>query len=164
MAVLNRVFLLLGSNIEPRIKYLEDAKKLIGENIGAIKMSSRYYESKALGFTSETNFVNQVLELEIDLSATETLLRSLEVETKLGRIRVGKGYSSRTIDIDILYYNYLQLDIDKLIIPHPRLHKRRFTLMPLVEIAPDFIHPVFNKTNSELLHLCEDNSVVKVCF
>jgi len=162
MNCLNKVFLLLGSNINPRIKYLENAEKLIDENIGNIIKLSNIYESKALGFESDVNFINRVLEVSTNLSANHVLGKIFEIESKLGRKRAAFGYSSRTIDIDILYYNDLILDDDKLTIPHPRLHERRFTLIPLVEMAPDFNHPVFNMVNQQLLDHCSDDSVVNV--
>ena len=162
MAISNKVFLLLGSNINPRIKYLKNAEKLIGENIGNITKLSKIYESKSLGFNSDIDFINRVIEVSTDLSAIHVLEMSLEIESKLGRKRDAFGYSSRTIDIDILYYNDLIFEDDKLTIPHPRLHERRFTLIPLVEMAPDFNHPVFNMVNQQLLNHCLDNSVVNV--
>lgn len=85
----------------------------------------------------------------------------MEIETDLGRIRQSKNYASRTMDIDILFYNEEIVRTQNLVIPHERLHLRRFTLEPLVEIAPDFIHPVIKKSLSLLLKECEDNSEVK---
>jgi 2-amino-4-hydroxy-6-hydroxymethyldihydropteridine diphosphokinase len=84
----------------------------------------------------------------------------LDIEKELGRERQYEGYSSRTIDIDILYYNENIFNLDHLVIPHPRLHKRRFTLMPLNEIASDYMHPIINRSNKELLENCEDVSEV----
>jgi 2-amino-4-hydroxy-6-hydroxymethyldihydropteridine diphosphokinase len=81
-------------------------------------------------------------------------------EAKLGRTRTGKQYSSRIIDIDILFYNDVIMNEEALIIPHPHLHERKFVLVPLCEIAPDMVHPVYKKTISELLELCDDKSLI----
>lgn len=87
---------------------------------------------------------------------------NLQIEKDLGRVRNGDKYSSRTMDIDILFYDNDCINQDDLIVPHPRLHLRRFVLEPLNEIVPNFIHPVFNKSISELLNECEDTSDLKV--
>ena len=88
----------------------------------------------------------------------------LSIEIRLGRDRINKydGYVSRPIDIDILYYNDLVVDSADLILPHPRLHQRRFTLLPLCEIAPDYIHPIVKCSNMELLSRCDDMSIVRL--
>ncbi len=86
----------------------------------------------------------------------------LQIEKSLGRTRRGSGYASRNIDIDILYFNDEIMELPGLIIPHPRLHERRFTLEPLVEVAPEFIHPLLGKTNSELLAQVSDSTEVRI--
>jgi len=85
----------------------------------------------------------------------------LGIETSLGRVRRDGGYSSRLIDIDILFYEDLVTDKNNLIIPHPHLHERRFVLEPLAEIAPDFVHPAYDKKMIELLEITSDISIVK---
>lgn len=158
----NKVFLLLGSNIEPRIKYLEDAEQNIIGIIGQIVQRSATYESKPLGFNADQDFLNRVLLIFSKLSAMDILDRIHVIEKGLGRKRLPTGYSSRTIDIDILYFNNEKISTEKLTVPHPRLHERRFTLLPLAEIAPGFVHPVLNVDNNKLLELCIDDSEVSV--
>lgn len=162
MAKLNKIFLLLGSNIEPRFKYLEEAEQKITGIIGNIIQRSETYESEPLGFSAEQTFLNRVLLLSSKLSAMEVLNCIFIIEQELGRKRSPGEYSSRTIDIDILYFNNEIINTEKLTVPHPRLHERRFTLKPLVEIAPDIIHPVLNIDNKNLLELCLDDSEVGV--
>lgn len=155
-----RVFLLTGSNIEPRLGYLEQAEIEISRLIGNIVKCSQVYESEPWGFDEKSAFLNKVLIVETDLSADEVLKEILSIEETNGRVRKRNGYSSRTLDIDILFYGKSIIENDDLVVPHPRLHQRRFTLSPLVEIAPDFQHPVFNKSCKELLNQVNDNSKV----
>jgi 2-amino-4-hydroxy-6-hydroxymethyldihydropteridine diphosphokinase len=158
---LNQVYVLLGSNIEPRENYLSSAKNELQNRIGHIVEESSIYETEAWGFDSETSFLNVVLKIETDFDADDFLRVSKEIEVLLGRNRgLENRYSSRTMDIDILYYNTELIETDDLIVPHPRLQLRRFTMEPLVEIAPDLIHPVYNKTNKELLRFCKDDAKV----
>ena len=112
--------------------------------------------------SSDDWFVNQVLELETSLKADTLIDKLLLIESELGRTRtMAEGYQSRLIDIDILLFNDETLDTAKLIIPHPRMHLRKFTLMPLAEIAPNKIHPIIRTTSLELLQACEDESEVQ---
>lgn len=161
MSQTNHLYLLTGSNIEPRFQYLQEAKQLIEKDIGRIEKESRIYESKPWGFDSSENFLNQVMLVFTELPPYSVLKRILQIEKSMGRVRNSDRYDSRIIDIDILYYNNECINQPGLVIPHPRLHQRRFTLMPLVEIAGSKMHPVLNMDNSELLSQCEDNSVVK---
>jgi 2-amino-4-hydroxy-6-hydroxymethyldihydropteridine diphosphokinase len=156
MQIEKRVFLLTGSNIEPRAKYLALADKDIEENIGKIVERSSIYESEPWGFEANTAFLNQVLIVITELTPLEVLKKIHFIEEKLGRVRKAKTYISRTIDIDILYFENEIIEADNLAIPHPRLHERRFTMVPLAEIAGNFIHPVLNKTNNELLQKLTD--------
>ena len=160
MTKVNYVYLLLGSNIEPRLDYINRASAEIENRVGLITDKSSLYESEAHGFVSNTRFINQVLKVKSLHSAENMLEVILDIEKELGRERQYEGYSSRTIDIDILYYNENIFNLDHLVIPHPRLHKRRFTLMPLNEIASDYMHPIINRSNKELLENCEDVSEV----
>ncbi len=150
------VYLLTGSNIKPRKSFLRDARLEIGNRIGDIIDQSSVYESTAWGFESNTDFLNQVLMVRSTLSAYEILSEILQIEKNLGRIRVDRNYSSRTIDIDILYFGSEIIKSNDLIIPHPRLHERKFTLMPLAEVAGNFTHPVLHLTNKELLEQTGD--------
>jgi 2-amino-4-hydroxy-6-hydroxymethyldihydropteridine diphosphokinase len=124
------------------------------QNISLVQQSS-IYKTAAWGNTEQDDFYNQVIEVTTELSA-ETLLQTLlEIETKMGRTRNQK-WEARIIDLDILYFNNEVIDTEKLKVPHPYLHVRRFTLIPLQEILPQFVHPVFNKTIDTLLDNCSD--------
>ena len=148
----NSVVILLGANLGDKEAMFAQVEKHIDENIGEITCKSKIYESKPWGFESEHNFINQVLVVDTDFSAHDVLLRCQAIENKCGRVRhENAGYESRTIDIDILYYNNDIVDTEDLVVPHPLLHKRRFTLVPLVEVLPDYVHPIFLKSNAQLL-------------
>jgi 2-amino-4-hydroxy-6-hydroxymethyldihydropteridine diphosphokinase len=162
MPLTNDLYLLTGSNIEPRFSYLSNASQLIEKNVGPIWSRSSIYESAPWGFEAETSFFNQVLHVKSDLHADDILQRILAIESEMGRLRNDDGYSSRIIDIDILYYGQLVLAYDQLTIPHPRMHLRRFTMLPLVELSRDFFHPKLNKTNEELLTECPDQHSVSI--
>ena len=157
MSVENHVYVLLGGNIEPRVKYISKAKFELQSRLGKVLIESLVYETEAWGFSTDKKFLNVVLKMETKLNAELFLEEALKIESELGRQRSeGESYSSRTIDIDILYFNSEIIQSKTLVVPHPRIHLRRFTLVPLVEIAADFVHPVFKKTNQELLSHCDD--------
>jgi 2-amino-4-hydroxy-6-hydroxymethyldihydropteridine diphosphokinase len=153
-----QVFLLLGGNLGDRYKTISRAKDLIGVWIGPIHDESSVYESEPWGFDHENKFLNQVVIAETGLSP-ETVLKSAQnIEQELGRLRDNsETYTGRTIDVDILFFGDLIIDREHLQVPHPLLHERRFTLQPLVEIAPSFTHPVFHKTMQQLLKMCPDD-------
>jgi 2-amino-4-hydroxy-6-hydroxymethyldihydropteridine diphosphokinase len=153
------VYLLVGSNIEPRELFLREAKKEI-DSLGPIVEESPVYESEAWGFEADTPFLNQVLLIQTILKAKELLRIILKIEQSLGRIRSDNHYSSRTIDIDVLYFGNDIIKQEDLVVPHPRIQDRKFTLMPLNEIAADFIHPVLRMTNKELLERTDDKGKV----
>lgn len=157
----NKAFILLGGNINPREIYLKKAENQISTTIGNIVNKSSVYETESWGFESENNFFNEVLEVETDLSANTLLNKLLEIENSLGRKRNNeKGYASRTLDADILYYNNDVIEKSNLSIPHSRLQLRKFVLEPICEIASDFVHPVLKVSNKVLLERCEDKSLV----
>lgn len=158
---MNQAVLLLGCNIGDRIKNLESAIHALANDAGNIFKTSSIYESEPWGFDSENSFLNQVVIIETK-SLPEQLLDQIQtIENNLSRVRTKKGYESRTMDIDILFYDDLTLETESLIIPHPALHKRKFTLVPLCEILPDKIHPIFKKTLKRLLIECSDDLWVK---
>jgi len=154
------VFLLLGSNLGDRLKILEHALQLIENEIGHIKMRSSIYRTKAWGIEEQPDFLNQVVEIESDLSPGNMLKKVNDIEEKLGRKRRIR-WDARMIDIDILYYGELILKTELLIIPHTQIENRNFALIPMVEIAPDFIHPKLLLTQKELLSRCKDKLAVK---
>ena len=157
---MNNVFLQLGSNISDRIVYLENAIKIIENEIGDIITKSKIYESAPWGITKQKNFLNQVIKITTKLNENILLDKILEIEKRLGRIRV-KKWGERCIDIDILFYNEAIIETQNLFIPHKLLHKRMFVLLPLSNIAPKLIHPVYNKTVEELIFECKDHKLVK---
>jgi 2-amino-4-hydroxy-6-hydroxymethyldihydropteridine diphosphokinase len=142
-----------------RLANLQLAVEQIQLMCGKILHSSSIYETAAWGMTDQAPFYNQALLLETTLSAKECMSLLLHIELQMGRVR-NIPLGPRIIDIDILYFNDEIIDQKDLVIPHPRLAERKFVLMPLVEIAPDFIHPVFNKTNTLLLKECGDSLAV----
>ena len=153
---MNKVYLLLGGNIGDRIENIELAKAEISRQIGTIIKESSYYESEPWGFDDEKPFINQVILIDTELKATQLLEKNQDIEKELGRIKKVAQYTSRNIDIDILFYERQIIFEKGLIIPHSQLHKRRFTLLPLAEIASDLVHPVFKKQISEMLENCKD--------
>ena len=157
---MNTVYLILGSNIENRMNYLQQAGELITINIGGIEKYSSVYETEPWGFAHKSLFLNQVLLVKTEMGAESVLSKLLKIEELLGRTRTKERYTARTIDIDILFYNDLVLQTKDLIIPHPEIQNRRFVLMPLVEIAGDLFHPVLHKSIKELLDECKDDCEV----
>lgn len=154
--------LLLGSNLDDREQYIRDATGHIEHQIGKIARLSHLYETEPWGFSSEQHFLNQVLVCETALTPTTLLSTTQGIESHMGRIRSGSGgYSSRKIDIDILFYEDELVASPALTIPHPRLHERNFTLLPLEEVMPDYIHPVFKKSIRELRQTSSDQLKVK---
>jgi 2-amino-4-hydroxy-6-hydroxymethyldihydropteridine diphosphokinase len=146
------------------MKFLEDAVKLIEERIGGLIQRSSVYETEPWGKIDQSMFLNMVICIETDLSAKMVLDKILEIEKELGRIRI-KKWDERKIDIDILFYDDQEIIESELTVPHPYLHERMFVMQPLNEIAPDFIHPVFNCSMSELFNKCTDKTkVIKTGF
>lgn len=154
-----KIYILLGTNLGDRQANLSTAKTQILQKIGPILTESKIYETAAWGLTDQPNFLNQVIEIETKLSPSVLLKTILAIEKKMGRIRTQK-WGERLIDIDILYYGKEVINQENLKIPHPYLQERRFTLVPLAQVAPEFKHPVLLKSNIELLEICTDNSNV----
>jgi 2-amino-4-hydroxy-6-hydroxymethyldihydropteridine diphosphokinase len=154
------IFLLLGSNLGDRAFYLKEAIKFVEKYIARVKAVSSVYETQSWGKTNLPDYLNQVLQLESDLDAHLVLTLILDIERKMGRRRDEK-WGSRIIDIDLLLYGDQIINTPDLVVPHPELHRRRFTLEPLAEIAPGTVHPVFGKTIFELKTELEDQLIVK---
>ena len=155
-------YLLLGGNKYNRKYYLSKAKETIETKIGIIIKESMFYETEPWGFNDEKYFLNQVILIETGLSPHDLLNSILSIEHNLGRQRIGEDYSSRVIDIDILFYENLILNDPDLIIHHPLIQNRMFTLIPMNEINSTLIHPVLNQTIENLIKDCKDTSKVKV--
>ena len=155
------VYLLLGSNLGDRISYLRQASRLIRETVAAVIQASSVYETQSWGKTDEPDYLNQVLYIETDLHPGLLLEKLLDIETIMGRKREVK-WGSRIIDIDILFYGDQKINEPNLVVPHPELHNRMFTLAPLNEIAPDFVHPVLQKKISDLKSELKSDLTVKM--
>jgi 2-amino-4-hydroxy-6-hydroxymethyldihydropteridine diphosphokinase len=153
--LINRVFLLLGTNLGNRTENLLVAKERVEITAGKIIQTSSVYETAAWGITDQGNFLNQVIEIETTLAPAELLNTVLSIEERMGRSRE-KKWGPRVIDIDILLYDEIIVTSDRLTVPHASLHQRKFTLVPLAEIAGDIVHPVFQKKIKDLLITCDD--------
>lgn len=157
-----KALILLGGNEAETPRLMQAAQELMAREAGTIVGQSALYESTAWGFEAEQHFLNQVLEISTHLRPLDLLHVLLRIEKDLGRKRSGlPGYAPRGIDIDILFLDDLVIDTVELTVPHPRLHQRRFTLMPLNEQWPDWVHPTIGETVKELLSRCSDKGFVK---
>ncbi len=154
-------YLLLGSNEGNRTLHLSDAIEHIQAHVGSIIRKSKIYETGAWGKNDQPDFLNQVISVETTLSPHPLLENLMAIENKMGRQRIEK-WGQRLIDLDILLYEDLVVDEGNLRIPHPGIPFRRFTLVPLKEMAPDLLHPLTKTDISTLLKECPDQLPVKV--
>jgi len=153
----HRAFIGIGSNLGDRRANCREARERIqGLPTTRVVKESSLYESEPHG-DAKTWFGNSVVEIETELGAPDLLKRLKSIEETMGRKRVkGKRWGSRIIDLDILFYNNEIIDKRNLKVPHPRLPSRRFVLVPLSELAPQFVHPALNATVSEMLATIKD--------
>ena len=156
---MNKAIILLGCNLGNCESTFETVLTLLNKTCGEITKISSLYETAPWGNQDQSFFLNQVLQITTTLNPEELHFHTEKIENELGRIRKEIN-GPRTIDIDILFFNDLQVITNTLIIPHPRLHLRKFTLIPLNEIIPNFIHPIYQKTINQLLFDCKDKSEV----
>ena len=158
---MHQVFLSIGGNLGNKRSNFDKVYTHIQNELGSIILRSSVYETPAWGFDAEDPFWNQVLCIETHLNPSEILEIINKIDAAFGRKRISEGYSSREMDVDILYFDSEVFKTEDLNIPHPLLHNRLFVLVPLAEIAPDFVHPVLQLTSNEMLNICEDKSEIK---
>lgn len=154
------VFLLLGSNLGDKIGQLTEARQQISRLIGPIVTASSIYKTAAWGEENQDDFLNQVVWVDTESQPYEVLNITQHIEKQAGRIRKER-WGARTLDIDILLWDDKVVANPDLKIPHPGIPDRKFTLVPLAEIAPLLVHPILQKTIEKLLEDCTDNLPVE---
>lgn len=142
-------FLALGSNLGDRERYLTDAIDSLRRRGIEVEEQSPVYETKAVGYADQPDFLNMVVRIRTELAPVDLLAGILKIEQEHGRVRLEK-WGPRTLDLDILFYDRLVINVPDLIIPHPRMQERAFVLFPLRDLAPDFVHPVLGLTVAEM--------------
>lgn len=157
------VTIVTGGNQGNRFELLTEARKRIQERVGDILVYSSFFESAPWGFESDNQFLNQAIVITSNLSPYEVLEQTQAIEKELGRLSksVDANYADRPVDIDIIFYDQQIInDYPRLVIPHPHMHRRRFMLEPLCEIASSIKHPVKKITLDALRSACVDKSPV----
>ena len=156
------VYLSLGSNLGDRVGFVQQATSLLGAHSEInIVATSSFYESEPWQMASDNWFVNAVVQISTTLSPEDLLTECQRIEQLLGRKRNNETtYQDRTIDIDIIFYDKLILNNERLTIPHKHFHKRVFMLVPMLEIAEDYVHPFFGKTVESLYDEIENPEIV----
>lgn len=155
--------LLLGSNLDNPLEQLSKAIMLIEELVDTCTPSS-IYKTAAWGNTEQNDFYNQGLLIETDIEPNDLMKKLIEIEVKMGRTRLNK-WEPRIIDIDIIAIEDNIIKTDNLEVPHPHMQNRMFVLIPMNELAPNWIHPVLGKNMSTLISECEDDlSVTKLDY
>jgi 2-amino-4-hydroxy-6-hydroxymethyldihydropteridine diphosphokinase len=159
---LAKAYLSLGSNLGDRLSNLKIAVLKMEESDSITLLeSSPVYETEPVGKEDQPWFLNSVALVETSIEPLSLLDDLLGIEKAMGRQREVK-WGPRNVDLDILLYDDLIIDSDRLTLPHPQIHKRRFILLPLVRMNPDLMHPLLKKTVKELLRECPDSSRVKL--
>ena len=154
------VYLSLGSNVGDRSAQLRDAvARLCAE--GRVLTVSSFYETEPVDFTEQPWFLNCVVALETSQTPAQLMDAILRIEKDMGRRRRRRHKGPRSIDIDILLFGDAIIHSPELEIPHPAMHKRRFVLEPLAEIAPQVLHPTFSKTIGELRDTLSPGQIVR---
>ena len=152
-----QVYLGLGSNLGDRAGYLRQACENLAPEVNLLRASS-VYETPPWGYADQPAFLNQVVEVQTSLEPEDLLAKLKGIENDLGRIKTFR-YGPRSIDLDILFYGDCVYHSENLDIPHPSLAQRAFVLVPMNELAPDFVHPKLNLKISELLDRLKDREI-----
>lgn len=155
---MSKVYLSIGSNKGNRSVLINKAIDKIEKNIGIIISRSSIYQSKSWGFDSN-DFYNLCLLIDTDIVPKSLLVNLKKIEKSMGREDIDGSYSDRFIDIDILFYDNIITDSEDLKIPHPKIEIRKFVLVPMLEIADNYVHPILNKTIKELYNDCSDQDI-----
>ena len=155
-----RVFIALGTNLGDRQANLRLARSSLSPEI-RIQACSSIYQTPPWGYEEQPEFLNQVLEVRTALEPLPLLDALKAFEAQMGRLKTFR-YGPRLIDLDILFYGQRIIETERLTLPHPRLHERAFVLVPLHEIAPDFVHPVFDETITTLLDKVDTEGVERL--
>lgn len=161
MDLLHTVYLHTGTNLGDKAANLQSAIEWIELRIGTAVTVSGIYHTKAWGITDQPDFLNQAIEIQTKLDPFQVLEQIQDIEQLMGRKREIK-WGERLIDIDILFYDAQIINTKDLTIPHPYLHYRNFVLVPMLEIAPDLLHPVLQQTIRELHDCSQDELQVEV--
>lgn len=157
------VYLSIGSNLGERFKIINQAIKLINSNCGNVLKISNIYETKPVGFLADTDFLNLCIEIETNLSSLELLTKTQQIEIDLGRKeKTSSSYESRPIDIDIILIEGINLNTNTLQVPHPSFHKRKFVLIPLLDIINESRCAYSKQAIINLIGNCPDDSVLKL--
>ncbi len=155
---MHTAYLSLGSNLGDRYRYINKAVDRIGERAGNIVMRSSFYQTPPWGFDAEKAFINIALKIETSLPPYQLLKCLQTIEAEMGRKRNSKGYSSRNIDIDILFFDNLIIADEELTVPHRFIPERNFVLAPMDEIAPSLVHPVLQQSIRKIYQNSPDTS------
>lgn len=149
-----------GSNIGNRIKFLKDALNKTEKAFGKPLATSSIYQTQAWGFSGQPDFLNMAAIYETSIKPEDVLKAIKNIEVETGRIH-REHWHERELDIDIIFYDNQIIEKPDVHIPHPRMHERNFVLVPLNEICPDYIHPVFKVSVSQLLKQSTDKLIVE---
>ncbi|TWV98020.1 2-amino-4-hydroxy-6-hydroxymethyldihydropteridine diphosphokinase [Chitinophaga pinensis] len=152
---MNKAILLIGGNLGDRTGHLREAVEQIDKQVGRVEKQSSLYETAAWGVAGQPDYLNQALLVATEMDARTLLHTVLAIEHTIGRIRRQK-WGARVIDIDIIFFNDAVINEPDLKIPHPQMQFRQFVLVPLMEILPDWEHPVLHQSVSTLLNNCTD--------
>lgn len=155
---MSKVYLSIGSNKGNRSVLINKAIDEIEKKIGKIISRTSIYQSKSWGFDSN-DFYNLSLLIDTDIEPKSLLINLKKIEKSMGREDIDGSYSDRFIDIDILFYDNIIIDSEDLKIPHPKIAIRKFVLVPMLEIADDYVHPILNKTIRQLDNECDDQDI-----